>query len=784
MRVPVSWLNEFLHRELSVREIDELLGEAGIAVTGADSAGLLSPLVVAGRVEPGPAGRPGTVRVAVPTGELVRLPDGVGEAPPPGSVVAVALPGARLFATADRSGPEPVRGRLLRVGPAGHPGQPVGRICTSAELGLGPHPHVHLLAPGSRPGTPVRALLPEARAEEVLTLRIPDALAHCGGLWGLAGEINLRLDGPGTATTATTATADPGGTRPPGSPDAPVLEVRAPEVCAAALLLPHPPAAGPAPDWERAALAGLTADDGLDRVLLIAAFEYGVRLSAHRLPAEGRVRVRLDDPAGARAPGGVPDRADHAHLPLTVTPRPTPPSPSVPPPSVPPPSVPPLPPGAERLLVLATAEAGNAPDGERCRRAVARVGALLDPGTPPGGRAVSVAFGPTAGRRTLTLDPAALRSLSEGPAEGPAYGRLLALIGADCDWTDGGLRVRVPPSRPDLRGPEDLVAELVRLHGLGRIPATLPDGEVRPEPDHRHRALAALRRALAGCRFHELLTPVVGTGPAPADGPAREDPWCAPVLGLAGSGAGRTRFVRRSLVPGLAAAARAQSPATAPHALYELGMVLDPLGPDGARERTSLALLHTPADPPGAPGTGPLREAGYWQVLDAVKALLRPLAAGPLRTELLDDPAFRPGTAALLLVAGQPVGRLGVLPAGAPAERSAVAELDVDRLLSLPRVPRTVTTPARFPEVQRDVCLLLPPGPAAGPVLAALADSGPLVRRVDVLDVYDVPGEHRAVTVRLVLGSRWHTLERREAGAAVELAVAAAVAAGARGTRS
>ena len=44
----------------------------------------------------------------------------------------------------------------------------------------------------------------------------------------------------------------------------------------------------------------------------------------------------------------------------------------------------------------------------------------------------------------------------------------------------GTLRCRVPSHRGDLRIPEDLAEELVRIHGVDKIPATLPVATLAP----------------------------------------------------------------------------------------------------------------------------------------------------------------------------------------------------------------------------------------------------------------------------------------------------------------
>jgi hypothetical protein len=749
VRVPVSWLNGFLSRELTAREIDDLLGEAGITVTGIEAIGISSPRVVAARVEAYDTG-PGRVHVALPSRELADLPADNLPLPPPGTMVAVALPGATLFA-------DPARHGLVRVPGNGRPGQAIGRVCTTAELGLGCLARIQVLASDAEPGLPLAPLFPVTQREQVLALRIPDALAHCRSLSGLAHEINSRLDGPapvaGTPWTEALVLTD-------GSLD---VRLTVPDLVACAVLLPALPGnADPVIDWRLPALAGLEADTELDQALLVAAFEYGAHLSTHVMPADGPVAVRIGP--GFRG-------ARHAGLGVHVAPGPLERSWGD---------------GQLRLLVLSTGSA-DLPGGlARCQQAAERVIRLLCPrGQGAQGHAV-VALGPKSTRHCIALDPAEFTAKA-GLAVGAARcSELLSTIGADAAMTqDGLLDVAVPSSRPDLTTSDALMAELIRLLGFAALPATAPEDPVRPQPDRRYRALAAVRQVLASHRLHEVITPLVRTDAQPIVGDGPDTPWSAGALPLAETAGDGVGWLRRSLVPGLVQTALHQVPSGMVYRLYEMGTVVVPSA--GTAERCFLAILRsTPAAPPDS--WPPTWEEEYWDVLDAASAAVRTLDVGELRASVIDDPRFHSGTGALLSVSGLPVGHLGALcPVALPRLKTerirlVAAELDLDSLLRLPGQPRMLTTPPRFPVIERDISLVLPDDTPAQQVLAALSGAGPLLRSAGICTVYRDPrrpDEPRVMTVRLTLGSPWRTLGKQEAAAAVEQAMLMAKSAGA-----
>ena len=107
------------------------------------------------------------------------------------------------------------------------------------------------------------------------------------------------------------------------------------------------------------------------------------------------------------------------------------------------------------------------------------------------------------------------------------------------------------------------------------------------------------------------------------------------------------------------------------------------------------------------------------------------------------DPAYHPGRAAELRIAGAPAGRLGELHPrvadafGLPAQPVCAVELDVRALLAQWREDRQMTPLSGHPPVYEDLALVVQEALPAERVRALIAETGrPLVRDVALFDLY------------------------------------------------
>jgi phenylalanyl-tRNA synthetase beta chain len=335
---------------------------------------------------------------------------------------------------------------------------------------------------------------------------------------------------------------------------------------------------------------------------------------------------------------------------------------------------------------------------------------------------------------------------------------------------DEALSVTVPVHRHyDVTREADLIEEVGRLHGLDKLPRTLPAHGDRSGGLSREQALR--RRAedvLAGLGFDEI----VAWHFVPADLPQRLGIE-ASMISTGNPISSDYTAMRPTLLGGLLDAARHNVARDADRvAVFESGRVFlaEPAPQDGpvsagvfagrmpppAREPHRLGAVAVGALTPGSwKGTG--ETAGFYEL----KGILERLC-GVLDVELALSPAsepfLHPGRAARIEIAGTGAGWIGELHprvAGAWDLPGGVAfELDVAPLIEASNVGREpyedVTT---FPSLFQDLAVVVGEDVPAETIRAAVLDGGgELLREAKVFDLYrgDQVGEgSKSLALRL-----------------------------------
>jgi phenylalanyl-tRNA synthetase beta chain len=341
-----------------------------------------------------------------------------------------------------------------------------------------------------------------------------------------------------------------------------------------------------------------------------------------------------------------------------------------------------------------------------------------------------------------------------------------------------GFDVTVPGFRDaDVQREADLVEEVARIHGLDRLPTTLPAreravGRLTPEQRLRRRAEDALRdRGLHEIVAYSFTTPEKLERLRLAD---------VPLLRLTNPLSEEHSVMRPLLLPGLLDAAQ-HNAAHGRHdvALFESAHVYMASGaldapegsPRGARpagERHHVGALITLA----APGTwrGERRVADFYAAKGVLESLLAALGIHAW-VEPGERPFLHPGKTATVLGGDERklgwVGELHPLVARAwDLDGAAAFELDLDLIAEIaPGAPayRDVTS---FPAVLQDIAVVVPEDVAAADVEAAVRrGGGELLRTTRVFDVYrgEQVGEGRkSLALRLEFRATDRTLTEDE----------------------
>ncbi|HEU4663482.1 MAG TPA: phenylalanine--tRNA ligase subunit beta [Dokdonella sp.] len=357
--------------------------------------------------------------------------------------------------------------------------------------------------------------------------------------------------------------------------------------------------------------------------------------------------------------------------------------------------------------------------------------------------------------------------------------RILRALGMQVEATADGWRATPPSHRFDIQIEEDLIEEVVRVHGYERVPTRPPRGEllgpVLPEARldvSRPRAQLVARDYVEAICYafvpHELLrTWRLDTGAIALANPLSAD------LGV----------MRTSLLPGLVAALAAnRRRQQARVRLFEVGRVFasgtgaDP-SPVEFERIAGVACGRAVAES----WASEARAVDFFDLKGDAESLFALTNATDTFSFAPGGPAWlHPGQGAEVRRDGAVVGSIGAL------HPDLVARLDLEEdvfafefdLASVSRreLPRAEAV-SRFPSVRRDLSFELPEAVPYAAVEAAIRDAvGETLAQVVLFDRYAGPNLGsgvKSLAIGLILQDRYRTLTDQDADRCTALAVAA-----------
>jgi len=416
-----------------------------------------------------------------------------------------------------------------------------------------------------------------------------------------------------------------------------------------------------------------------------------------------------------------------------------------------------------------------------------------DPGEPVPSR---LAFRPARVNRLLGVElPAAeqrelLARVGVTTEIAPAGTRIVVASGPQPLEVDAGgdetVVATIPSWRRDLAIEADVVEEIARVRGYDVVPGILPD---TPMPAYRHSPLAlrhSVRDALAGAGLTEavsfaLVSPAMVERFGVADDP--------PVRGEGEAGgrpvtvtnplSSQHSVMRQSLLGGLLEVVSNNfRKGRSDVAIFEIGKGYGATEDgDSTHEWWRLGFVLTgPAEIPA--WNRPARPYDLDDAKGVIELLARRLGlATPAYVALTDDPRLHPGRAARVTAGGDLSGRIGALHPSLIESLElrttdvVVAELAIAGLSGgSPSVPRSVT-PSRHPAIERDLAVVVAEVVPAAEVEAAIRrQGGPLLRSVVLFDIYrgrPLEEGHKSLAFRLAFQVGDRTLTEVEVDGAI-----------------
>ena len=777
MKVPLSWLREYVDVEIGPRELAERMTLAGIEAEGVEVTGEAWDKVVVGLVEAmSPHPSADRLRLAtVDTGDgketvVCGAPNVAG-----GQKIAFARVGARLI---DGHTGEPMTLKPAKIRGV----ESAGMVCSERELGLSDEHEGILVLPEDAPvGVPLADYYGEAVIDFTPTPNRPDCLS----ILGIAREV-AALTGKTVREPSLDYEEQGGAVEAKAG-----VEILDPDLCPRYIAgVVTGVTIGPSPRWmqDRLKAAGMRPINNVVDITNYVMLEYGQplhafdydRLAEHRIVVrrarEGEGMTTIDGQqrklapdmlaiADAKAPvalagvmGGVASEVSE---------------------------------GTTNVL-LESACFNNVSIRRTSRETALRSEASIrfDKGLSPelplyaARRAMQLMVRETGGvacrgfvdaypgrspRQPIRLTVERTRKVLGVEVTSKEMALVLASLGFEAASKGAGaLSVLVPYWRMDISIEEDLIEEVARIKGYDWIPTTTLGGHVPAyEPQPMLSLKEAVRDVLAAAGLDEVVTYPL-TSADIEDMTFVEGPEPLRVANPLSSEMEELRLsLRGSLLRALADNERNVETGVR---IFEVGRVYQPRERDLPEEREVLAAVLS----------GPRREP-FWQAdegnLDFFDAkgvldtLLGSLGVTAAYTPS-DDPMLHPGRTAEVLVDGQRVGVVGEL--GPKSHRAfdllprpvAYLEVELGQLLPLlPERSQRYSSIPRFPGLIRDLALVLDESIPAQKALDII-QATPLVQRAVLFDLYSgeqVPPGKKSLAFRMVYQSPGRTLTSEEA---------------------
>ena len=323
--------------------------------------------------------------------------------------------------------------------------------------------------------------------------------------------------------------------------------------------------------------------------------------------------------------------------------------------------------------------------------------------------------------------------------------------------------VTQPDHRLDIAGPADITEEIVRVVGLDTLPSTLMADELPPmRPDRLRELEARVGDLMVGLGLQEIISYALTTPEAEArlrlDGRLLPDDAYVRLLNPTSA---ERRVMRRTLLVSLVEAVRRNVHHRDRVMLFEIGRVYLP-APGELLPEEELRL--------GVALTGPVRspswlepepaEADFFAAKGVLDALCHHLHLGDrVRLVPAEHPTLQPGRSAAVELDGRPIGIIGEMHPlvreanDLPARRLALLEIALHPLLeAVPDSYRVEAVP-RYPAVIQDLAVVVSEETPAAEVERVIRQAGgEWLGHIRLFDVYrgePLPPGHKSLAYRL-----------------------------------
>lgn len=341
--------------------------------------------------------------------------------------------------------------------------------------------------------------------------------------------------------------------------------------------------------------------------------------------------------------------------------------------------------------------------------------------------------------------------------------RILTQLGFGVEQQANSLICTPPSYRFDMSIKEDLIEEIARIYGYDNIPSVLPHLQVSMDYDDTADLTHEMKLALVDNGYMEAISFSFSDAKLEA---LLDDKALGEVLALANPISSDLAVMRRTLLSSLLPCVqynlnRQQSRVR----FFETGLSFVGHSISDLVQTPSIALI----------AVGNIwdeqayqnRSLDFYDLKHDIEQLLpAKIDSARIRYERSELAFLHPGQSAKLYIDDEYVGWLGQLHPNTAKQLDLpatwVAQLSLAPLLTLAREQKAITTPSKFPQVRRDIAILIDSDISLQTLESTIrAAAGELLTDLWLFDVYqgaNVPTGQRSLAFALVWQDRLQTL--------------------------
>lgn len=341
--------------------------------------------------------------------------------------------------------------------------------------------------------------------------------------------------------------------------------------------------------------------------------------------------------------------------------------------------------------------------------------------------------------------------------------RILTQLGFEVAQQADSLICTPPSYRFDMSIKEDLIEEIARIYGYDNIPSVLPHLQVSMDYDDTADLTHQMKLALVDNGYMEAISFSFSDAKIEA---LLDDKALGEVLALANPISSDLAVMRRTLLSSLLPCVQYNLNRQQPRVrFFETGLSFVGQSISELVQTPSIALV----------AVGDVwdeqayqnRALDFYDLKHDIEQLLpAQVDNARIRYERSELAFLHPGQSAKLYIDDQYVGWLGQLHPNTAKQLDLpatwVAQLSLAPLLTLVREQHAITTPSKFPQVRRDIAILVDSDISLQTLEATIrAAAGELLTDMWLFDVYQgdkVPAGQRSLAFALIWQDRTQTL--------------------------